>query len=174
MNKKYIIGIFKEEENLISALKKIRAGNITIKDVYMPYPVNGVFEAAGIKNTRLPIAAICFGILGLTLSFIFVYWSSAISYPLIYGGKPHFSILSFVIIGFLLTINIGSFLSVITFFLRVKLFPGKKNKVIDYRVTDNRFAIVTEIKEDVSSDEIRITKLLMEENGAEEINERSI
>lgn len=170
MNKNCVIGIFKEEENLISALKKIRVNNIKIKDVYMPYPVHGVFEAAGIQNTRLPIAAVLFGIMGLGLSLVFVYWTSTISYPLIYGGKPYFSLITFAIIGFLLTINIASFLSVLTFFLRTKIFPGKKTKDIDYRITDNRFAIVTEISDGMSSDQISTIKTLMEENGAIEVN----
>lgn len=174
MNNNCIIGIFKEEENLVPVLKKIRERNVKIKDVYMPYPVHGVFEAADIKNTRLPIAAVFFGIFALCASFLFVYWSSSVSYPLIYGGKPYFSFISFAVIGFLMTINITSFLSVMTFFVRTKTYPGKKTKEIDYRVTDNHFCIVTEVSDGMSSDEIDAIKLLMGEYGAVEVNEKCL
>ncbi len=169
MKNKTLIGIFEEEENLLTACTKIREKGVSIRDVYMPYPVHGIEKAAGFKSSRLPIAALIFGVIGLACTLAFVYWTSAISYPLRYGGKPYFGIPPFIIIGFLMTINIASFLSVATFLYRTKLYPGKESNIIDYRVTDDLFAVVIDKSPDISSDSFKEVESIFKMNGAIEI-----
>ena len=146
-----IIGIFKEEEMLISALKIIRDKNIEITEVFTPYPIHEVFKIMKHK-TKLQIATFLFAAFGLVLSYGFIYWTSVISYPLTYGGKPYHAIPSFIIICFVTTICVAILLSVITFFIRSRLYPGKNPTIIDKRITDNAFVILINIQPETSSD----------------------
>ena len=103
------------------------------------------------RKTRLPLATFLFCVLGVILTYLFLYWASVLSYPLIFGGKPLNSIPSFILICFVMMIFFGVFLSVIAFFVRSKLYPGKKAKIHYPRITDNAFVIMIDKKPEMSS-----------------------
>ncbi len=169
--KTHIIGIFEEEGLLISALKIIRDKNIEITEVFTPYPIHDVFEIMK-RKTKLQIATFLYAAFGLVLSYVFIYWTSVISYPLTYGGKPFHAIPSFIIICFVTTICVAILLSVITFFIRSRLYPGKTPTIIDHRITDDAFVILIDIQPETSSDEIQTINSLLMKNGAVEIIEK--
>ncbi len=165
-----IIGIFGEEELLISALQKIRDKNIEITEVFTPYPIHEVSKIMK-RKTKLQIATFIFAAAGLVISYLFLYWSSVISYPLIYGGKPYHSIPSFIVICFVTTICVAIILSVFTFFVRSRLYPGKRPTIIDRRITDNAFVILINTKPEMSSGDIKTINSLLMTNGAIEVIE---
>lgn len=169
----HIIGIFEDEKVLVSALKKIRDENIDITEVFTPYPIHEVFEIMK-RKTKLQIATFLFAAFGLVLSYVFIYWTSVISYPLTYGGKPYHAIPSFIIICFVTTICVAILLSVITFFVRSRLYPGKTPTIIDKRITDNAFVILINIQQETSLEEIKIINSLLMQNGAVEVIEKNI
>jgi hypothetical protein len=165
-----IIGIFEEEGLLISALQIIHNKNIEITEVFTPYPIHEVFKIMN-RKTKMRIATFFFAVLGLVGSYMFIYWTSVISYPLIYGGKPYHALPSFIIICFVTTICIAIILSVLTFFIRSRLYPGKKPTIIDHRITDNAFVILINTKPEMSHVDIKTISSLMMENGAVEVIE---
>ncbi len=167
----HIIGIFEEEEELISALNIIRNKNIEITEVFTPYPIHEVIKIMK-RKTKLQIATFLYAAFGLVLSYVFIYWTSVISYPLTYGGKPYHAIPSFIIICFVTTICVAILLSVITFFIRSRLYPGKTPTIIDHRITDNAFVILINIQPETPSDEIKTINSLLMKNGAVEIIEK--
>jgi len=135
----------------------------------MPFPVHKVFDALKL-TTRLPTATFIYGVIGVAVTFAFLYWTSVVNYPLKFGGKPLNS-LSFIIIMFVATIFVATLLTFTTFFVRQKVGPGKKAAVIDPRSTDNKFLIVIEKDPDFSEEEVqKITSVLLD-SGATEINE---
>ena len=166
-----ILGIFEEEGLLLAALKIIRNKNIEVTEVYTPYPIHEVFEIMK-RKTKLQIATFLFAAFGLVLSYVFIYWTSVISYPLTYGGKPYHAIPSFIIICFVTTICVAILLSVITFFIRSRLYPGKKPTIIDHRITDNAFVILIDIQPETTSDKIKTINSLLMKNGAVEVIEK--
>ena len=168
-----IIGIYEEEEFLISALKKIQEAGVDINEVFSPYPVHEVFKILK-RKTRLPIATFLFSLSGLVLSYILLYWTSVISYPLMYGGKPYHSIPSFIIISFISMIAIGVLLSVITFFIRTRLYPGKKPVIHDKRITDNAFIVLIDKNPGMSLQKIKTINSILKDNGAIEVIEKQI
>ena len=87
MTKTNIIGVYDDEDLIVDAIHHIQKKDIKIKDVLTPIPIHGVFEALKLE-TRLPIATFLYGVLGTTLTFAFLYWTSVVSYPLKFGGKP--------------------------------------------------------------------------------------
>ncbi|RKY90751.1 MAG: hypothetical protein DRQ01_08715 [Ignavibacteriae bacterium] len=167
----HIIGIFEEEEELISALNIIRNKNIEITEVFTPYPIHEVIKIMK-RKTKLQIATFLYAAFGLVLSYVFIYWTSVISYPLTYGGKPYHAIPSFIIICFVTTICVAILLSVITFFIRSRLYPGKTPTIIDHRITDNAFVILINIQPETPSDEIKTINSLLMKNGAVEVIEK--
>lgn len=170
MNTK-IIGIFEEEKLLITALKKINEEKIEINEVFTPYPVHEVFNIMKIKTT-IPITTFLYALLGLVISYVFLYWSSVIDYPLIYGGKPLHSIPSFIIICFVSMISVAVLLSVITFLIRTRLYPGKKPVIHDNRITDNAFIVLIDKKPGMSPQNIKTINSILKDNGAIEILEK--
>lgn len=171
--KNAILGIYEAEELLISTLKKMRVEKIEIREVFTPYPVHEVFKIMK-RKTNLPFVTFFFAIAGLILSYYYAYWTSVISYPLSYGGKPLHSIPSFILIGFISMISFGVLFSVITFLFRTRLYPGKKPIIFDFRITDYAFVIVIEKKPEMSSTDIKTINSILNENGAVEVLEKQI
>ncbi len=166
-----ILGIYEDEDLLISALKRIRDEKMEISEVFTPYPIHEVFKIMK-RKTRLPMATFIFSALGAILTYLFLYWASVLSYPLIFGGKPLHSIPSFIIISFVMMIFFGVFLSVIAFLVRSKLYPGKKVKIHDLRITDNAFVILIDKKPEMSSNDIKLFNSILKECGAVEVIEK--
>jgi hypothetical protein len=169
MTRTNIIGVYEDEDILVEAIHHVQSKNIEIKDVYTPIPLHGVFEALKLK-TRLPFATFIYGAFGAAVVFAFLYWTSVISYPLKFGGKPLNS-LSFIIILFVGTIFIATLLTFLTFFIRQNLYPGKEVTILDPRTTDDKLIIVVDKDDDLSASEIARIKSALVESGASEVNE---
>ena len=170
MSKTNIIGIYDDPDVLVAAIKKVKGEGIKIKNVVSPFPIHEVFEALGLK-TRIPIMTFLYGFFGLVVVYAFLYWTSVVSYPLKFGGKPLNS-LSFIIILFVMTINIATFFTFMTFFFRQKLWPGKKVVMIEPAATDDKFVIMVEKGEEMSDADAGKVKKVMEEAGAVEVKEK--
>ena len=166
-----ILGVYEDEDLLISALKKIRDEKIEISEVFTPYPIHEVFKIMK-RKTRLPYATFLFSALGAIFTYLFLNWASVRSYPLIFGGKPLHSVPSFILISFVMMIFFGVLLSVIAFLIRSKLYPGKKVKIHDPRITDNAFVILIDKTPDMTSHEIKILISIFKEFGAVEVLEK--
>ncbi|RLD27437.1 MAG: hypothetical protein DRI75_09525 [Bacteroidetes bacterium] len=166
-----ILGIFEEEDSLISALKKIRDKNIEITEVFTPYPIHEVFKIMK-RKSKLQTAAFFYALYGLVVSYGYVYYTSVISYPLTYGGKPYHAIPSFIIICFVTTICSAIFFSVVTFFIRARLYPGKKPNIVDLRITDNAFVILINTQPEMTLSDIKTINSLLMKNGAVEVIEK--
>ena len=121
-------------------------------------------------STRIPYLTFTYGALGTASVFGFLYWSSVIDYPLIFGGKPANS-LSFIIIMFVLTILSGVIFTLLTYLIREKLWPGKQVDLPDMRSTDDKFVVV--IEKDKNMDDALAKKIddLLKNSGAVEVNE---
>ncbi len=165
-----LVGTYVSEELLMSAIKIIKEKNIKIKNIFTPYPIPEVFHQLEL-STRFPYLATLFGFSGMVITFAFLYWTSVIDFPIRVGGKPPLS-LSFIVIMFVMTINAGIILSVISFFLRQNLFPGKPPIFGHVGNTDDKYSIVIEIKPDSTEKELSELKLLLTDSGAKYLNEK--
>jgi len=170
MSKTNIIGVYDDPDVLVDAIKKVKGEGIKIKNVFSPFPIHDVFDLLGLK-TRIPYLTFLYAVFGVLVTYGFLYWTSVISYPLKFGGKPLNS-LSFIIILFVMTINIATFLTFMTFFIRQRLWPGKKVVMIDPAVTDDKFVILVERDDEMSAEDAGKVKKVMEEAGAVEVSEK--
>ncbi|TAL66928.1 MAG: DUF3341 domain-containing protein [Bacteroidetes bacterium] len=143
MARTFKIGVFDEEEKFISSIKILQEQKYLIYEVFTPYPVNEVFHLLK-RKSRLPTAAYFFGLFGIVSTLAFLYFTSVINWPIVYGGKPFNSFPSFIVVTIVLTILCVTILSLALFSARSKLYPGRDNTIFDTRTTDNKFVIVVD------------------------------
>jgi hypothetical protein len=172
MIRAFKIGIFDDEEKFISSIKSLKEKEFNIHDVFTPYPVHEVFHLLK-RKSRLPTAAYFFGLSAVILVISFLYYTSVIDWPIVYGGKPFNSFPSFIVVTIVLTIFTVTIASLATFSARSKLFPGRENTIFDDRATDDKFVIVvdTDILDKSLADK---AGMLMKEEGATEVLDKEL
>tara|TARA_B100000767_G_scaffold77096_2_gene73768 strand:+ start:5854 stop:6375 length:522 start_codon:yes stop_codon:yes gene_type:complete len=172
MSNKVIYGIFDDEEVLLDSIKQVRAKDISIKEVYTPFPVHGLDHALGLERTRLAIAAFFYGVIGCVVAISMTYYIMILDWPQNIGGKPSFAYYlnmpAFVPIIFEMTILFAAHLMVITYFFKSKLFPGQKASNPDVRTTDDKFLM------EIESDDEKAISSILKETGATEITVKDI
>ena len=135
-----VVGFFENPTRLISGMRKVREAGYRSFDAFTPFAVHGLDEAQGLKRSPIPFVTFAFGLTGVTLGFLFQWWTSAVDWPVIIAGKPMNSWPAFVPVMFELTIlfaGISTFLSVFWF----NRLPNVKKKSFDPAITRDRFAI---------------------------------
>ncbi len=167
MNRTNIFGVFDNEDTLLNSVREITEKGIKIKDVVSPYPIEELFHLLKLK-TRIPIAAYLYGVFGMLATFGFLYWTSVINYPLVFGGKPQ-NTLSFIIVIFIMVIFITIGATIVTFFMREKKGPGAKPQYEYEGMTDDKYFIIIENSPNVDAEEVN---QLLKACGAIEITEK--
>jgi hypothetical protein len=139
-----MIGIFDGEEQLLAACRAARDGDVEIHDAYTPYAVHGLDEAMGLRRSRL--AQVCFwlGALGCATALGFQLWATTVDWPVNIGGKSFSALPALIPITFEVTVLFAALGTVLVFFLRTRLFPGKGVTLSHPSVTDDRFVLVLE------------------------------
>lgn len=99
-------------ESVVEAARRAYAEGYRRMDGYSPMPVEGLAEAIGFTRNRLPLIVLIGGLLGAATAYSMMYYSSAINYPVLVGGRPLHSWPAFVPITFELTILFASFAAV--------------------------------------------------------------
>src|SRR6478609_768618 len=170
-NKNFVVGVFNDEDILVSGVTSIREKGVKIHEVYSPFPVHGLDEVLGYKRSRLPIAAFMFGITGTCLALFTQTWMLGFDWPMIIGGKNFASLPPFIPVTFELTVLLSAFGMVITFLIVSDMKPYKYPRQFDLRSTDDKHIMAIDLGTNkLSKEEIgRILK----DNGAEEVNEKN-
>ncbi len=145
MSKEYILGVFDDEDSLVEAFNKVKDKGVLPVEVYTPYPVHEILEGMG-KKTKITHAAFFFGLFAATGILGFLYYAAVIDWPLNYGGKPFNSFPSFIVVTLVATILSITLLTLLTFSIRAKIFPGKKPEIFHDRATDDKFVMVIDKK----------------------------
>ncbi len=145
MDKQYFLALFKDEHDLLSAIRQIRKKNFTLHDVYTPYAVHGIEEAMGLKPSFLTYVCFGFALTGVLVAILVQFWIGSIDWPINVGGKPFNSLPAYLPVTFELLVLFGGLGVLFIFFVIARLRPGKQAKLIDPKVTDHHFAIVLEI-----------------------------
>ncbi len=169
---KDIIGVYTDENKIVDAVKQFNEQGIAVKDAYTPYPVFEIIEAMGLK-TRFPYFAFAFGVIGVSLTFLFLYYTSVLSYPLVIGGKPYLS-LTFVVIMFVATILVTVISSLIAFFVRENKGPGQVAELYHPEITDDKFVLVVNTTNKMTDEDVVTITNVMQNTGAIEIEEKEI
>lgn len=150
---------FSDEVPLLEAVRILRDNKENIIDVLSPFPVHGLDDALSIKRSGIPVGGFIFGALGAILAFGFQAWVFTVSYPLIIGGKPFFSVPTFIPITFEVTVLFAGLSMVAALLIRSKLKPDIRFTPVDEEITDDKFVILVDTNDDGATLK-RVTSLL--------------
>ena len=167
MDSAYLLGVFDEEEAMLSAFRKLKEQEIEIEDVFTPYPVHEILEKQG-RKSRITIVGWFYGFFASLAVLAFLIYTAVIDWPLNYGGKPSSAFPSFIVITIILTIFSITILSLFTFSWRAKLWPSFDKPIYHPGATDDKFVILlNKARADVAK-----ATSVMKETGAIEVIEK--
>lgn len=116
-------------------------------DALTPFPIHGIDEAIGVPYSKLGFIVIGGAAFGLLNAIFLVWYTSAVDYPLVIGGKPLFAWEFAMPPIFELTILFSAFASVFGMLALNKL-PQFYHPVFNYeragRATDDRYLLVVD------------------------------
>ena len=135
---KVIVAFFDDEASFITAAKKV--SDVKGIDAITPYPVHGLEEIFKIKRSWIPWVTFIFGLLGLCSGLALTWYTSVVSWPLVIGGKPFFSLPAFIPVLFECTILFGALTSVAALFYACDL-PRVNPPVLHPDLTSHKFAL---------------------------------
>ena len=172
-NKEVLYGLYDDEEILLKAVKQANAEHLNIMDVYTPFPVHGLDPLLGLSESRLHIAGFVYGAIGTLTAFLFMTWVFTRDWPIIFGGKPYWSIPAFIPITFELTVLFSAVGMVVTYYTICGMAPGVENPTLDDRITDDKFCIAFETG-DAEEDQVGKLEAFFSSTGASEVNTKTI
>lgn len=170
--KNYIYGVYSHESNFLDAIKSVQADGLKVDDAYSPFPVHGIDDILGVKETSLHKAGFMLGFTGTVTAFSVMTYVNTMGYPTIFGGKPFWSLPAFIPVMFETTVLMAAVGMFFVYIKRNELFPGKIPLIIDERTTDDKFALAFGV-DGKSEEEITKIKAALQKSGAEEVNLKS-
>ena len=172
-NTEVLFGLYDDETDLLSAVKVANEKHLDIMDVYTPFAVHGLDPLLGLEESRLHQAGFIYGSIGALFGFGFMTWVFTRDWPIIFGGKPYWSVPAFIPITFEMTVLFASIGMVVTFYTVCGLGPGVVNPILDTRITDDKFCIAFDTN-DMNTESIENLKGFLSSTGASEIKTKTI
>jgi len=172
-NQEVLFGLYNDEEVLLDAVRKANEDHLEIMDVLSPFPVHGLDPLLGLEESRLHIAGFVYGALGTMTAFGFMAWVFTRDWPIIFGGKPYWSVPAFIPITFELTVLFCAIGITVTYYVINGLAPGMTPKILDDRITDDKFCLAFETN-GYSDDQINKLKTFFSQTGAAEVHAKVI
>ncbi len=165
-----VIATFDTAADIYHAAEKVRDAGYTNWDCITPCPVHGLDSAMGVKRSKVPRFSLAGGIAGFITGMSMIYFTGAVDYPIIVGGKPLFSPMFAFPVSYELTILFTAFATIGGMFilngLPMHYHPVLKTDYI-HRGLDDKFLIVIEFSDPKYED----AKALLESAGGSEITE---
>ena len=172
--KRYLLGLFDDEEVLLNAVDKVKEQNIRIHDVVTPFAVHGLDHKLGLRESKLHIGGFVIGITGTAIAFSFMTWVFTADWPLVFGGKPYFSFPAFIPIMFEFTVLSASVGMTLAFCVLCHIYPGRIREPLDPRITSHLFGMVFKITDQTTQEEKDKISRLLKDTGAVEVREREM
>jgi hypothetical protein len=159
MSQRQLLVMFEHEDDLLAATNAVRSKGLRIVDAFTPYAVHGLDRAMGLRPSRLTWVCFICGMIGALGMLWFEHWTASVSWAIDVGGKPWNSLPSDVPVAFESAVLLAGFGSVFALFWVSRLFPGKRPRIVDPRVTDDRFVLVID-EGDAAFDVEEVTQFL--------------
>ncbi len=107
-----LLAEFDTPTQMVDAARRVRDAGYTKTDAFSPFPIHEIDEALGVKRSILPFLVLGGGITGLLTGLGLTTFVHVFEYPIIVGGRPFFSLTSFIVPMFELTILFSAFVAV--------------------------------------------------------------
>ena len=139
--KKYIMGLFKDEDQVVSTITALKESAYKFQRVHSPIPSHKIMAALDLKKSKVGWFTLAGGILGLISGFALAIFCS-IQWNLIVSGKPIISLIPFFIVGFEFTILFAVFGNVIGLLTQTRMPSFKKMEYYDPRCSGEHFGVL--------------------------------
>lgn len=158
-----VSALFNNPDAIISAANKVAGSGYTKWDVNSPYPLHGIDKAMKMKPSKLGFVTLIFGLSGVVLALLLMWWTMSVDYPMVIGGKPFFSLPAFVPVTFEVTVIMATVSTVVAMFAFFFGLPRNAHALHDTnymkKVSLDHYGIVIEA-DDPKFDEILTVELL--------------
>ena len=148
MKKTYgLIAAFDTVPELYHACEQVRDAGFKQWDAITSFPVHGLDAAMGIPRSKVPRFSLIGGLTGFTTGMTLIWFTGAVDYKLIVGGKPYFSPMFAFPVSYELTILFTAFATIAGMFIlnRLPMHYHPVQKAPQHvRALDDRFYIVIE------------------------------
>ena len=162
-----LLAEFATPAEILRAAERVRDAGFRRWDVFTPFPVHGMNQAMGLKNSKVGWFAFLGGVTGYTTGMVMIWWMNGFDYALPVGGKPMFSPFAAFPPSYELTILFGSFGAILGMLFLNRLprlhHPLLKNGRFA-QATHDRFYIVIESSDPQFSPDQ--TRELLEKSGS--------
>lgn len=167
---KMYIGVFEDEDKLVSATQSLVDAGIKIHDIYTPYPVHGLERIMGVKRSNLSVIAFLCGATGLSLAVLMIWYMYVYDWPMNVGNKPETRFTpAWVPVMFESMVLCTAFGMAFFFFWRNRLAHGIIPELLDIRQTDDRLIIAVDSTKSSNADKALD---IMGKYGAVELREK--
>ena len=160
--KKYIMGLFKDEDQVVSTLTALKESAYKFQRVHSPIPSHKIMAALDLKKSKVGWFTLAGGILGLISGFALAIFCST-QWNLIVSGKPIISLIPFFIVGFEFTILFAVFGNVIGLLTQTRLPNYKEMEYYDPSCSGEHFGVLAAC-EPMEQDDL---KAFFQQNGGE-------
>ncbi len=154
-----LIAEFETAADILHAAEKVRDTGYHRWDVFTPFPVHGMDQAMGLKNSKVGWFSFLGGVTGYTCGMLMIWWMNAYDFPIVVGGKPMFSPFGAFPPSYELTILFGSFGAVLGMLFLNRLprlhHPLFKNKRFALATHDRYFLVIETTDTKFSATETR-------------------
>src|SRR5262245_39850552 len=165
-----LIAEFDTAADVTHAATLVRDAGFRRWDVHTPFPIHGMDDAMGLRNSKVGWFTFLGGATGFTTGMLMIWWMNKWDYPIVVGGKPLFSPLYAFPVSYELTILLASFGSLLGMLFLNRLprlyHPLLKNRRFA-SATHDRFYIVIECDDPKYSP--TETRKLLESAGSKHI-----
>ena len=86
--KRFVLGEFSHPESCVKAARALRESGVAGLDAYSPYPLHGIDEALALPRSKVPLVALCCGVLGALGGYALQWWTNSVDYPINVGNRP--------------------------------------------------------------------------------------
>lgn len=162
---------FDTPADLMHAAEKIRDSGFRRWDVFSPFPIHGMNQAMGLKNSKVGWFGFFGGCTGYTTGMFMIWWMNAYDYPILVGGKPMFSPYYAFPPSYELTILFTAFGSILGMMFLNRLprlhHPVLKNRRFTARASHDGYFLIVETTDPKYSE--AETRKLLEATGSKHI-----
>jgi len=153
---KVLYGLYNDEEDLKLAVKTANKAHLDIMDIFTPFPVHGLDPIMDLKESRLHVMGFIYGAIGCLFAFLAMSWIFTRDWPMMFGGKPYWSVPAFIPITFESTVLFSAWGMTLTFYTICGLWPGVKAQPLDNRISDDKFCVAFDVTD---ASDVRMTDL---------------
>ncbi|GBC59791.1 hypothetical protein DENIS_0732 [Desulfonema ishimotonii] len=141
-DRRYVMGLFRDEDAVVSALGSLRKSPWNLHRVHGPYPSHKIMDALAFRKSPVGWFTLAGGITGFLSGYAISIYSS-VQWNLIVSGKPVIAPIPFFVVGYELTILFGILGTVLGLLITTRVPEFKSLKqYYDPRCSGEHFGVV--------------------------------